>query len=351
MTRWLLTRSVRRAPRRLLVAAVGVAFPVAMLASTLLFVDLAVRSMTRVALQPVQLEMRALATSLNVDPTALGKRLGAVPGVRRVERFAAADVVVGVGAQGGQGRYSARLFAVDPAYVAHHPWVRVTSGSLARGALLNLQLRTASGFGATRRITIDLPGGGPSLGLSLPASGSVDLREATPWFEIPTGEVQGDVAMLPRAVVIDYATFQRVLLPALKARLGTTTPVLNPGLTDLPPVTVEEHITVDHGAYPADPSRAATWSTAVQHVLERQVPGEAVVANDAAETLTLASDDATNAKILFLLLGIPGFLVAAALGLAAESALSEAHRREDALLRLRGATDAQIARLAAAHAA
>lgn len=42
--------------------------------------------------------------------------------------------------------------------------------------------------------------------------------------------------------------------------------------------------------------------------------------------------------------------LAAALGLAAQSALAEAHRREEALLRLRGATEGQLARLAAAQA-
>jgi len=58
---------MRRAPRRLLLGAVGVAFPVAMLAATLLFIDFSVHSMTRVALGPVQVEAKALATSLDED--------------------------------------------------------------------------------------------------------------------------------------------------------------------------------------------------------------------------------------------------------------------------------------------
>jgi putative ABC transport system permease protein len=86
-------------------------------------------------------------------------------------------------------------------------------------------------------------------------------------------------------------------------------------------------------------------------VLERRAPGAVVVADDTAEPLAAAATDADNAKILFLLLGIPGVLAAAALGLATESALAEAQRREEALLRLRGATDAQLLRLATAHAA
>jgi putative ABC transport system permease protein len=126
--------------------------------------------------------------------------------------------------------------------------------------------------------------------------------------------------------------------------------VLNPGLTDLPPVDVEEHVTVDHAAFPADPGRALLWGAGLQRVLERQVPGTVVVADDTAEPLTLARGDAVNAEMLFFLLGIPGVLVAAALGLAAESALAAAHRREDGLMRLRGATERQLATVTSAHA-
>ncbi len=344
---WLLVNGMRRAPLRLLLAAVGVAFPVAILSATLLYVDIAVHDMTRIALEPVQIEMRGLATSLQVDVAALAPKLAAVPGVRRVERFAAADVVVST--PQGTHRTAARLFAVDPEYLRNHPWVRVAGGQLGGNALLNEDLLRKVGLPTGGRVSVGLPGGGAPL-LSLPVSGVVDLRRASTWLAVPTGAVQGDIAKVPRAVVVDYVTFQRLLLPALVARLGARTPVLNPGLTDLPPVDVEAHITVDHAAYPSDPGRAVAWTARLQRLLERQVPGAVVIADDAAETLTQARDDATNAKILFLLLGIPGALVAAALGLAAQSALAAAHRREDALLRLRGATESQLVRATAAQA-
>ena len=348
MTGWLAARAIRRAPRRIVLGAIGVALPVAMLAATLLYVDYAVHSMTRTALAPVQVEMKALATSLNTDMAAMSRRLEAVPGVRRAERFAAADVVVG--AQGSHARATARLFAVDPAYLAHHPFPRVVSGTFGHGALLNPPLHGTAGFANARRVSIDLPGQGRPLGLSVPVGGVADLRSATSWFEIPTGDVQGDVAMVPRGIVVDYATFARTVLPAARARLGTTTPVLNPDLADLPPVTLESHVTVDHDTYPASPGRAATWSSALRHRLARTASGRIVVADNAVEALKEADADAGDAKILFLLLGIPGALAAAALGLSTESALAEAYRREDALLRLRGATDGQLARLATANA-
>ncbi|HZR92302.1 MAG TPA: FtsX-like permease family protein [Gaiellaceae bacterium] len=351
MTLWLLARILRQAPRRAILGALGVAFPVAMLVATLLFVDRAVGSMTRIALEPVQVEQRALVTSLNVDATKLARQLATVPGVKYVDRFATADVVVR--APGVLGGSTARLFAIDKSYLRHHRWVRVVRGSLGRGALLDQSLRDfMPAFRTARRVTIEIPGGGRS-SLTLPAAGTVDLRNALPtWFSIPTGDVQGDVALVPRGIVVPFAAFQRTLLPAFEAKLGPTTPVLNPGLTDLPPVSVEAHVAVDHRAYPADPGAATVWSDALRHLLERRPPaGSIVVADNAAEPLTEAASDATNAKILFLLLGIPGALAAAALGLAAQSALAEAQRREDGLLRLRGATEGQLLRLASAQAA
>jgi putative ABC transport system permease protein len=351
MTLWLTLQSLRRAPRRTTLGALGVAFPVAMLAAILLFADHAASTMTRIALEPVQIEQRALATSLNVDLTKVGRSLAKVPGVTHVDRFASADVVVRAAGQGAGA--TARLFAVDPTYLRHHPWVRVIAGSLERGALLDQTLRGyIPAFAHAQEVTVELPGGG-SPPLRLRNAGTVDLRSAlATWFAIPTGEVQGDVALVPRALVIPFETFRRTLLPALRAKLGPTTPVLNPGLADLPPVSVEAHVGVDHAAYPPDPGSAGGWSAALRHQLERRPPpGSVVVADNAAEPLAEAAADATNAKILFLLLGIPGALAASALGLAAQSALAEAQRREDALLRLRGATENQLLRLATAQGA
>jgi putative ABC transport system permease protein len=349
MIPWLVVQSVRRAPRRLVLGAIGVAFPVAMLAATLMFVDVAVRAMTPAALRPVQIEMRAVTTSLGVDVHDVTRKLAAVPGVRLVEPFGATDVVVGL--PGSQSGITARLFAVDQSYPAHHPWVRVVSGSLARGALLDQSVRASAGFGSAGSITIALPGDAPPLNVKVPVGGTVDLRRANTWFSVPYGEVQGDIVVVPRAVVIDFATFQREVLPVLRswARKGGLPP-FDPGSSELPSASLEAHVSISHTAYPADPGRAAVFSATVRHLLERQATGRIIVADNSAESLTLAQADATNAKILFLLLGLPGVIVAMALGLAAASALSEAHRREDALLRLRGATDGQIARLAGAHA-
>jgi putative ABC transport system permease protein len=345
---WLLTRVVWRAPRRLVLAAVGIALPVAILGTTLLLVDDAGRSMTRVSLAPVQVEMRALATNVTVDMNAVTRTLATVHHVRRVDRFASADVLVST--PGAPAPIAARLFAVDPDYLTAHPWVGVTAGSLGAGTLLSAPLRTQPGYATASTVDIRLPGGKQPVAATS-VGGTVDLRDALTWISIPIGDTQGDLAHVGNAIVVDYATFERAVLPALHAAADGERQGINANANELPPVSVEAHVTIDHAAYPSDPANASRFSTRMRRILERQAPESIVVADNAAEVLVAAQQDATSAKILFLLLGLPGVLVAGGLGLAAATALAEAQRREDALLELRGATGRQVARLTVLHAA
>lgn len=348
MTGWLTWQTVRRAPRRILLGAVGAAFPVALLAATLFFIDDAARQMVPVVLQPVQVEMRALATSPTENMSAVSRRLAHVRGVARVEPFGGVDVLVH--ARGGAGSWSARLFAVRPAYLRESPWLHTVDGRLAGGAMLDQSLRDVVRVGGASSLVVTLPGDGPRVALHIPVQGSVDLRDATTWFSIPSGEVQGDLVTLPRALVVDYSWFSHRLLPVLQrwsAQGGL--PPFDPGSDQLPPVSLEAHVSIDHATYPPDPASAAAWSDRLRRDLERQGSGAVLVADNALEPLTEGQTDATNAKILFLLLGVPGVLLAGALALAVSSALAEAHRREEALLRLRGATRRQVVYVAVAE--
>lgn len=349
MITWLLCRTIARAPFRLVLEAVAVAFPVAMLAATLWYVDAAVQQMTPNALSAVQVEMRAIAKSLNADIVDVSAKLAATPEVKFAEPFAAAKVLIQTN-DGGQ--MTARLFAVNPSYLAQHPWIKIVEGSLDQGAVLSQSTRATPGFEKARSITITLPGDAPEFSLTLPVGGVADLREATTWFSIPYGEVQGDIVTVPRALIIDFKTYERELLPVLRewAKAGGLPP-FDPGSGELPSANLESHVSIDRAGYPPDPSQAELWSSRLQKVLGRQAGLTVVVADNAAEALFESREDAVNAKMLFLLLGIPGVLVAAALGLTGTSALVESNRREEALLRMRGASNSQVLGLATAQAA
>ena len=345
---WLLWHGLRRAPGRLVLEATGIAFPVAMLAATLLFVDAAVQSMTPVALAPVQLEMRAVAKSIDADMAAVAERLAAVPGVAFAEPFAAASVIV---APGTTNQVTARLYAIKPDYLAHHPFVNVKDGDLRKGVLLSQSVKASPGFDKASSVIISLPGDAPDMSVTLPVGGTVDLRDAAPWISVPYGEAQGDVVTVPRAIIIDYDIYVRDVLPVLKiwAERGGLPP-FDPGADELARATLEAHVTVDHKSYPPDPGAAEIWTGKLQKALSLLAGAPVIIADNAAEPLMESKQDATNAKIMFLLLGIPGVLVAAILGLTGASTLVEAGRREAALLRMRGATGAQITGLSIAQA-
>ena len=349
MIAWLLCRTMPRAPSRVVLEAIAVAFPVAMLAATLWYVDAAVQSMTPNALSQVQVEMRAVAKSLDADIAAISSKLAAAPNVQSAEPFAAAKVLVSTG---GSGQLTARLFAVNSDYFTKHPWLKTIEGSLGQGVMLSQSVKGAPEFAAATSITITLPGDAPEFSLTLPIGGVADLRDATTWFSIPYGVVQGDIVTVPRAIIIDYQTFESKVLPTLRdwAKVGGLPP-FEPGSNELPNANLESHVSIDHGAYPPDPGLASIWTGQLQKALGRQAGSSVIIADNAAEALLESHEDAINAKMLFLLLGIPGVLVAAALGLTGASALVESYRREEALLRMRGATTAQIAWLAMVQAA
>ena len=82
-----------------------------------MFLDHAVQSMTRIALEPVQTEQRALATSLDVNMTKVSHQLAAVPGVTRADRFAAADVFVRTPGSSTGGASARPRFASVPTRV------------------------------------------------------------------------------------------------------------------------------------------------------------------------------------------------------------------------------------------
>lgn len=334
----LVLRSLLRSPRRLLIGLVGVAVPVALFAATAFFVDTSSKKMTTQAVAPVQIDMQVLASSPTVDLGAITPKLAAVAGIRSAEPFATATIPALL--PGSAAPRDIKLFAVQPSYLQRYPWVKVNSGSLADGALLADPLVSASTTpGST--LTFQLPG---NTSVPVRIGGTVDLRKADSWFALTSGDNQGEVRFVPDSVVIDYSTFRSALLPALAAAAASSSSASN-GTATAAALSLQEHLTVDRSTLASDPATALIRTTALRRMLERAAPGQITAVDNLGDALNAAKGDALNAKILFLFLGIPGVLVAGGLAVANAAALAAAQRRELALLRLRGATDAQIDRL------
>jgi putative ABC transport system permease protein len=115
-------------------------------------------------------------------------------------------------------------------------------------------------------------------------------------------------------------------------------------------VTTQIHAARDHHLAP-DPAAAYTTVLGAAHNLELRTAGAGVVGDNLAATLDKARADAAYAQVLFLFLGLPGAVLAGLLTVAVTSAAGERRRREQALLKARGARTGQLVALAATEAA
>lgn len=102
---------------------------------------------------------------------------------------------------------------------------------------------------------------------------------------------------------------------------------------------------------PADPASAFTKVEQLARNYEARLAGDALVGNNLGARLDAARSDALYAQVLFVFLGLPGLILAGLLTATIVSSGRAGRRRDQALLRLRGASTATLLRLASTEAA
>ncbi|MFE1840474.1 FtsX-like permease family protein [Streptomyces sviceus] len=316
---------------RLLAALAGVTLAVALVAALGSFLTASKATMTQRALRSVAVDWQ-VQVQPGADPNAVLSLVHKTPGTRTALPVGFAHTSgFTARAQGStQTTGPGVALGLPDGYRARFPdAVRALSGS-STGVLLAQQTTSNLHAAPGDTVGIQLPGAGLR---RVKVDGVVDLPQADSLFQTVGAPSQSQPTAPPDNVV---------LLPA--ARFAS----LTRGATA---VTTQIHVARDNTGLPSDPAAAFSSVTGAAHNLEARSAGTALVGNNIGAALDSARQDALYAQILFLFLGVPGAILAAALTAAVASAGGERRRQEQGLLRLRGLRPRQITGLASLEAA
>ncbi len=326
---------LRRRTGRMVGQTAGVALTVLLLASLGTFFASSRAKMTAQAFSAVPVDWQVQVTQ-GISPDQALKTVASAPGV-----VAALPVSYGTttgfslksrGASGGtvQTTGPGKVLGLPSNYATTFPGeIRYLVGAHA-GVLLAQQ--TAANLGATVGSTISI--GRPGLPRAIvTVDGVIDLPKADSLFQsIGLTAGSGPTAPPDNVVLLPVATWHRLFDGTTS---GSTTTQIHTALSsDLP----------------ADPGAAFAQVVGRAKNLEAALAGGGLVGNNLGAQLDAARSDAIYAELLFLFLGLPGVILAGLLTSVIASSGRERRRREQALLRVRGAAPRQIVRLAALEA-
>lgn len=178
---------------------------------------------------------------------------------------------------------------------------------------------------------------GPLGSVRLQVTGIIDFSQANSLFQ----KVGSPVGAQPQAppdnvVVVSLDRWHRLFDPLINKGLGSQ--------------HYQIHARIDH-SLPPDPGAAFSMVTGEALNLEAKLSGRGLVGNNIGAALDAARSDALYAQVMFLFLGLPGAVLAGLQTTTLALSSGESRLREQALLRIRGASVAQALRLAILEAA
>ncbi|MCZ2403983.1 ABC transporter permease [Paenarthrobacter sp. Z7-10] len=325
---------LRRRSGRLLATAGGVAVAVALVASLGSFLAAAQASMTARAAAGVAVDWQ-VELSKGADTNSALATIKAAPGVKKAlpVGYAPTTGLQAVTAGSTQRTGPGVILGLPSGYAQTFPGqIRSLTGS-PNGVLVAQQTASNLHIGPGDSLTIQLAG---SQSVRVTVDGVVDLPQANSLFQTVGAPPQSQPTAPPDNVV---------LLPA--ARFDHIRSALSAPHPDL--LSTQIHVMRSHQLPPA-PADSFVAVTAAAHNLEASLAGAGTVGDNLAAALDAARSDAGYSNVLFLFLGLPGAVLAGILTISLARAGTVRRRREQAILRTRGATASQVVRVAVLEA-
>jgi putative ABC transport system permease protein len=269
----------------------------------------------------------------------LTSRIAEVPGVATADQLAFVDLAPGALRSGsGQAAGAVRVFGFDDRYRQHDESIRIVSGSYRPGhGLLSAEAARALSATPGDVVRVDVPG--LDRALSVRISGITDLSRARSLFYSRQGQQLEQFVYVQNTVVIEPKEFAKRIVPAFQKA-----ETIRGDVVKSKPI-LEVDIAVERERLDADPGTALAQTKAVAGAVTEIAAGQDTLVDNISNTLQVAREDARVAKRMFVFLGLPGALMAALLAAYAGGVLASALRREQAVLRIRGANRRHLLRM------
>ena len=328
MIAWL-SGLVRRRSARMLPAILGVSLTIALLAILGIFINASAATMTQRALGDVPVDWQVeIVPSANVD--SVQRQLARTGKARTVDPVGYADVSGFTAVSGGttQTTGAGKVLGISPSYWRDFPSELRPMLGRTDGILIAQQTAANLHVSVGDSLTVMRQGLAP---VTARVDGVIDLPQADALFQA-VGVPAGAAPQAPpdNVLVVPIDLWHQWFDQQAVVRGGT--------------VRTQLHVRLDH-KLPPDPRDAFVYVEQLARNFEARVVGSALVGDNLAARLDAVREDALYARVLFLFLGLPGAILAIILTFAVSATGADRRRREQALLRVRGATTPAIIRL------
>ena len=339
-----------RNPGRTILRVAVVAAAVALLAGMLLFIGHSLRTASASAVRQVPLDWQGPVSSYKQD-LQVAKAVGRQPGVLQASATATAPFASAShsGPAGNSRTSNGAVFAVPPGYLRHIQTIRLLNGSLQPGGVL-LDQQTAATLQAGVGDTITLVPRAGAAPQRYTVSGVALITASDQVFQPLNPSIGPAPAQPPgNAVVMETGTFQRTIgraLPPITPLSATANS--QPGAQK----GVQWEVQAQVGPAPlsaGSPSAALKLADQTRLRVERSLPGQVQFVDNLSDSLNTAAGDSLYAQALYILLAVPGALVALGVAYLAALGTSERDRKDLALMRARGARRRDLVALALAE--
>jgi putative ABC transport system permease protein len=326
-----------RAPGRTLVRVLTLGAAVGLLAAMLLFVGHSLAAMTGSAVRSVPLDWQGPVASYRAA-TTVAQGVRHQPGVAEAAATATAPFAGVEHASASAGTIHAgggAVLAVPPGYLSHIDTFRFLRGSLRSGGIV-LDQQLAATLQAQPGDTITLTPRRGARPVRLPVSGVALVTAPDQLFQ-PLNPLLGPAPAQPPAniAILPLATFVARIAPALPTLASATGTAAVPGAQTGTQWQVQAQVA--RPALHGGPAKALQQATQLRNRVERTLPGRIVFVDNLGDSLNAAAGDALYAETLYIMLAVPGALIALGLAYLAALGTAERDRRDLALLRARGA--------------